>query len=382
MCGEKLEKLNWTYGGSLSSSELLKILSCMPNLVFLQFIYFPKKDSNFKIDAPSLSKEEKFDIDLKNLKTLEILTRKSENFYLFTPIIKNNLTSLKITSAIDEKIIGEISKFSKLEVLIFNGCDFDEPLKIFYLLENLKNLKIFKIKTYFCIDLTFLAAFQGLKLNSLEKLNIFSLKQASYPPEFFEDISRNFPNLKELQVFCPSQKVNLFAKNFKNLEKLSLVCKDDFVELETGILNENLREFKLKPIISDDAKSSGEESDEQDECSERYSYLELFKLEDEYLECLELFPNLEVLELINENAKFLNINEKFFKKFLKLPNLKVLKIDRAFIKNCLNFIKEFKILAEKLECIEINECFFYDAKQKLLNDENEEIKTFSEAFNV
>lgn len=59
-------------------------------------------------------------------------------------------------------------------------------------------------------------------------------------------MSKKFPNLRELGFYYPKQKVNLFANYFRNLEKPPLIYDTDFVDLDTGIIHENLRYLKIQ----------------------------------------------------------------------------------------------------------------------------------------
>jgi hypothetical protein len=64
--------------------------------------------------------------------------------------------------------------------------------------------------------------------------------------DFFEKLSENFPNLKELTVNDSNQKLNFFAKQFKNIEKLSICQKISWLyELDAGIVNLSVKELKL-----------------------------------------------------------------------------------------------------------------------------------------
>jgi hypothetical protein len=263
---------------------------------------------------------------------------------------QKELKSLKIRHyEFGDKFLKLISYFTRLEVLELQITNFDTQID-WKIIENLKNLKEIGIESY-SEDFSFYRDFKEIKIENLEKLIIPGDSSA----EFFTEISQNLPNLKDLELVSSNQKLNSLAKVFPNLEKLTVIYDKSSLlsEPNTGISNENLRELKF----------SFRPEYENENCYEHF------------LNVFDIFPNLEVFDFC-EPSFAITFNKILFLKFNSLKKLRILRFSFVVIENCLEFVEEFKKLAQKLKEIKI--IFFGSKEENLSEIDNENIEKFKE----
>jgi hypothetical protein len=255
----------------------------------LIFQHFCSNQRSIKKLAIDLEWEDYFVDGIKFL-TLDELKIIYGDEYVVDEVLRSQKKLKKLTfhtMNVSESYIKEVSKLSKLESLnLDKQCYFNDHIRNFKLLENLKHLKEFKMNII-NIRESFHIEFSKLKLNSLEVLKI----PGNACSDFFEKISENFPNLKKLEVEESSQKLNLFAKYFPKLQKLSVAYPKYswLLECDTRIVHENLRELKLEIL---------------------YGHID--KNEPKLLGIFEIFPNLISIKLSRVPVeKFLDLKENF-----------------------------------------------------------------------
>lgn len=358
MCGKKVAILDWEYSRNLKSSELLKILKQMENLAYLKLdIDVYSILAQKKRDGEIQDKDEISDINVTSVKKFKLIAYRNAKFFerdiKFTELEELTLEQVEV----GYEIIAKISRFSKLEKVCFNVCRFNDSLGSIRLWCNLTNLKYLIVNpdVHIGLPFSFLKEFRYLKCESLENLEFFSNNSAGCTPTFLEDISKNLPNLKNLDINTLT-KVNFFAKYFTNLERLSLsyceFCDEtSFIEIDTGIVHERLKDLKLRFPHS---------------------------IPQEILEVFEIFPNLEYFEL-DENTEWIIIDKKFVYTILKQKKLKFLILNFAALPNCMEFIEDFKTIADKLDYVKMNVFFCYE-DEKFDDKKRRNVERFRESL--
>lgn len=299
--------------------------------IFLDFFLNQRLIDDLEIEAQD-NQEIVEGINFLNLDNLEVtLNSKILSSVIGSQLNLKTLKIINIEDPIEDDGIKSILVSKNLKSLTFKDCTFEHPKSLKFL-EN-SNLKELKFEDE-SGDFGLIKAIQNLKINSVEKFHAI-LK--IHDPNFYQEINKNFPNLKELFVDVAEHQIEFYAKSFHNLEKLEISYRnlERIFELDTGILNENLKELNLT----------------------FHFYEENFEICTlDIFEILNIFPNLEVLDVtLLDNVQII-VNKKLFKKLLELPKLKVFNLNTAIAFECLDFVEELKLISRKLEKFSVYLC--------------------------
>jgi hypothetical protein len=143
--------------------------------------------------------------------------------------------------------------------------------------------------------------------------------------------------MKSLTVSNSNQKLNFFAKQFKNIEKLSIRRQNYswLYELDSGIVNENVKELKLETCSNLPYRHDGK----------------IF--EPPLLEVCGIFPNLEVFHFKGRSIS-LKSSIKFFEEY---QHLKSFQLDKLPLKNFKEVVEDLNSFMRRVEKIEFGISF-------------------------
>lgn len=260
----KLKKLDLNY----CSFDNTLFLDLIPTNVLTDLVFtFDSPDEtiyqNFFNRQANIKRLEIFENDQIGFDHLELDHLKISSGMDFVAML-NQQRKLKYIdfaiSWIDGNVFEAVLQLTDLEVL--RTLIDQVPCKLFQKLNRLKHLKELRIDSHCSFDCGHLLTLSMMNDMKLEKLTLYYV-QRDIPPEILIQISKNFLNLKHIQIVNRSiQNLTTIAKHFPNMESIlwdfsGMFSTPDILQLDDyGHIHESLKQLVILNLNTTDVRNT------------------------------------------------------------------------------------------------------------------------------